>query len=189
LDAAQAAIVDETGAVLSALSEPMSRGQAERIAPMVQEAARGAGIALKQVSRVAVTVGPGSFTGLRVGLAFARAAALAIGAPCVGVNTLEALALEQGEDGLSAARIDTQGASFAALYENGRAVLAPAAFERDDVDAALQDAAQGRAFALRSNDTPLDIAAFARRALRLDPAAYPARPLYLRAPLKSMPAP
>ncbi len=76
--------------------ETMSRGQSGRLTPMVREAMQAADLRFDQIDRVVVTTGPGSFTGLRVGLSFARVMALAIGKPCLGVSTLEALALEDG---------------------------------------------------------------------------------------------
>ena len=102
LDGCAVAIVrDET--TLASISEPMQRGQAERLAPMAREAVEAAGVRLAEIDRIAVTTGPGSFTGVRVGLSFARALALALGIPCVGVSTLEALALAQERKGLRAA--------------------------------------------------------------------------------------
>jgi tRNA threonylcarbamoyladenosine biosynthesis protein TsaB len=59
------------------------------------------------LTRIAVTVGPGSFTGLRVGLAFAKGLATALSIPCVGVNTLEALAFGRGK-GFVAAVLDAR---------------------------------------------------------------------------------
>ena len=76
---------------LAAHCEPMLRGHQERLAPMVAETMAQAGVAFADLDRIAVTVGPGSFTGLRVGLAFAKALSLALDIPCVGVGTLEAL--------------------------------------------------------------------------------------------------
>lgn len=159
----------------------MQRGQAERLAPMAREAMAQAQLRFDDIDRVAVTIGPGSFTGVRVGLAFARALALALRKPCLGVSTLEALALQDGEQGLRAALIETPGAAYAALYKDGAAVLAPCSIERADADAALADAAGGRPFA-RARSGPPEIAALALRAAKLDPARYPAAPLYLRAP-------
>jgi tRNA threonylcarbamoyladenosine biosynthesis protein TsaB len=63
----------------------------------VADAMSEAGLAFAALERVAVTVGPGSFTGLRVGLAFAKSLALALDIPCVGVGTLEALAASRRE--------------------------------------------------------------------------------------------
>lgn len=180
LDACSVALVDDDAA-LAMLSETMTRGQAERLAPMAREAMQEAGRTFKDVDRIAVTVGPGSFTGVRVGLSFARALALALDKPCVGVSTLEALAFQESEAGLRAAAVDTIGASYAALYENGAPLLAPCAIERVERDRMLAEAAGGRSYSFAAG--PLDIAALARRASRLDPARYPPDPLYLRAPL------
>ena len=80
------------GDVRASRSEPMARGHAERLVPMVKEIAEAAKHAVKSVDLVAVTVGPGAFTGLRVGLAAARGFALSAGAPCLGLTTLEVIA-------------------------------------------------------------------------------------------------
>ncbi|MFM9847074.1 MAG: tRNA (adenosine(37)-N6)-threonylcarbamoyltransferase complex dimerization subunit type 1 TsaB [Hyphomicrobiaceae bacterium] len=72
--------------------EEMAVGQAERLMPMMDEVLRAAGIDFSEVSRIAVTRGPGSFTGVRVGVAAARALALATGVPLVTTTSLAALA-------------------------------------------------------------------------------------------------
>lgn len=69
----------------------MERGHAEALMPMVVEVMAETGVAFPDVDLVAVTVGPGSFTGLRIGLAAARGMALAAGLPCLGITTLEAV--------------------------------------------------------------------------------------------------
>lgn len=184
LDACSVAIVrgDDT---LAALSEPMNRGQAERLAPMAREAAAQAGVAFADLDRIAVTTGPGSFTGVRVGLSFARALALALNKPCVGVPTLEALALGDGEEGLRAALIETPGASYFALYESGAAVVAPRGIERGEERALL--AQPGGEVKIVGPGVVVDAASLAGRAQRLDPARYPPDPLYLRAPHVTLP--
>lgn len=72
--------------------EEMAVGQAERLMPMMDEVMRAAGIDFAQVTRIAVTRGPGSFTGVRVGVAAARALALATGAPLVATTSLAVVA-------------------------------------------------------------------------------------------------
>lgn len=80
------------GAVRARRYETMVRGHAERLVPMLAEVTSEAGLNPKDADLVAVTVGPGAFTGLRVGLAAARGLALAAGAPCLGLTTMEAIA-------------------------------------------------------------------------------------------------
>jgi tRNA threonylcarbamoyladenosine biosynthesis protein TsaB len=77
------------GRALAIRAEEMQRGQAERLVPLVQEALQDAGIGFADIARIAVTVGPGTFTGLRIGLAAARGFALASGCPLIGVTSLE----------------------------------------------------------------------------------------------------
>jgi tRNA threonylcarbamoyladenosine biosynthesis protein TsaB len=173
--------------ILATRSETMQRGQAERLAPMVGEAVAAAGVVFAEIDRIAVTTGPGSFTGVRVGLSFARALALALNKPCIGVNTLEALALADGEDGLRAALIETPGACYAALYEDGSPLLSPGAGERNEHANALRGASDGRAYAIVGPGIVVDAAALARRARRLDPEQYEPKPSYLRAPHVTLP--
>jgi tRNA threonylcarbamoyladenosine biosynthesis protein TsaB len=182
LDACSVAIVrgDET---LCSLKEEMSRGQAERLAPMVREAAQAADIAFAEIDRIAVTTGPGSFTGVRVGLSFARALALALNKSCIGVSTLEALALGAGESGERAALIETPGASYFALYVDGAPSIAPRGIERGEHGSLLA----GRSALLIGPGVTVDVAALGRRAAKLDPARYPPDPLYLRAPHVTLP--
>ncbi len=167
--------------VLCAQSQTMSRGQAERLAPMVREVMETAGVAFVALDRIAVTKGPGSFTGVRVGLSFARAMALALQKPCIGVSTLEALALSEGEAGLRAALIETLGASYFALYEEGAPLVAPTPIERGEHDALIAKMAKGKSVSLVC--PPINAAALACRAARLDPAHFKPAPMYLRAAL------
>ncbi|MEO8813092.1 MAG: tRNA (adenosine(37)-N6)-threonylcarbamoyltransferase complex dimerization subunit type 1 TsaB [Caulobacteraceae bacterium] len=105
LGACSAALAAE-GGTIAFRSEPMTRGHQERLAPMVGELMAAAAVAFSQVDRIGVTVGPGSFTGLRVGVAFAKGLALALGRPCAAVGTLEALAASVEGDWPRAAVID-----------------------------------------------------------------------------------
>ncbi|MFQ5958046.1 MAG: tRNA (adenosine(37)-N6)-threonylcarbamoyltransferase complex dimerization subunit type 1 TsaB [Alphaproteobacteria bacterium] len=81
-----------SGALRARRFAAMTRGHAEALMPMVEETMAEAGLAYADLDAVAATVGPGTFTGLRVGLAAARGLALAAGLPVLGVTTLEALA-------------------------------------------------------------------------------------------------
>lgn len=186
LDACSVAIVRDDD-VLASLSERMNKGQAERLAPMMQEALEQAGLAAADIDRIAVTTGPGSFTGVRVGLSFARAFALAIQKDCIGVSTLEALALQAGETGLRASLIETPGAAYCALYDNGAPLLAPAGIEHGQHERLFAEAAAGRPFELIGPGVIVDVAALAKRAARLDPAHYTPAPSYLRAPHVTLP--
>ncbi|MEO5372823.1 MAG: tRNA (adenosine(37)-N6)-threonylcarbamoyltransferase complex dimerization subunit type 1 TsaB [Alphaproteobacteria bacterium] len=80
------------GRVLAAADQAMERGQAEALIPMVVAVMGEAGVDFGELDLIAVTVGPGSFTGVRTGLAAARALGLAAGVPVHGVTTTEAVA-------------------------------------------------------------------------------------------------
>lgn len=80
------------GTVLARRLSPMARGQSEALLPMVAEVMKEAGLSFADLGLLAVTVGPGAFTGLRIGLAAARGLALATGLPLAGVTTTEAVA-------------------------------------------------------------------------------------------------
>lgn len=92
VDCAAAVFESETGKMLGRVSETIGRGHAERLMAMIDDAMAEAKLTLTDVERIGVTVGPGSFTGIRVGVAAARGLALALGVECVGVSTLEVLA-------------------------------------------------------------------------------------------------
>ena len=197
LDACQAALWSD-GAVLVALSEPMRRGHQERLAPMVEEAMRGAGRIFHALDRVAVTVGPGSFTGLRVGLAFAKGLGLALDRPVVGVGVLEALA-DGAPEPFAAAVVDARRDQlYLQVFGQGRALMAPDVLPVATAAARLAELVGGGPAALvgpgagllagvmpqarvdeRAAPNPAAIAAIGARAT---PPFPPPRPLYLRAP-------
>jgi tRNA threonylcarbamoyladenosine biosynthesis protein TsaB len=124
LGACSTALIDGDR-VLASLSEPMTRGHQERLAPMVAELMAQADVAFSTVDRIAATVGPGSFTGLRVGLAFAKGLSVALDKPCIGVGSLQALAF--GLEGRVLACADARHAQvYWQVFVDGEPVTEPA---------------------------------------------------------------
>ncbi|WP_375623055.1 tRNA (adenosine(37)-N6)-threonylcarbamoyltransferase complex dimerization subunit type 1 TsaB [Bartonella sp. TT119HLJHH] len=80
--------------VIARINERMNKGHAEKLIGQITQIMTQANMTLDQVERIAVNIGPGSFTGVRVGVATARALALALEIPAVGVSALEALAAQ-----------------------------------------------------------------------------------------------
>jgi tRNA threonylcarbamoyladenosine biosynthesis protein TsaB len=187
--------------VLGHAREVMARGHQERLAPMAQGVMAAAGLAFDNLERIAVTVGPGSFTGLRVGIAFAKGLALALGRPTVGIGTLEALAADV--EGLVFPTIDARrGQLYLQAFDGGHALMAPDALTAETAAARVAELSQGRSFILVGSGAPLlaDLApgarvlaaegADARQVARLAAAREPGplKPLYLRAPDAKLPA-
>ena len=198
LSACSAAVLDGER-VLAIRSEPMERGHQERLAPLVAEVMAEAGIGFERLDRVGVTIGPGSFTGLRVGLAFAKGLSLALDIPCSGVGTLAALAASAGASGLIAAVIDAKrGQVYFQAFRDGASLDKPAVLEIAEAASRLSSLGFGAGAVLTGSGAPLlaEAAPDARIDSRaaLDPAALarltaaapvPAsrpRPLYLRPP-------
>ena len=93
LDACAAAVLDtDAGELIATESQVMKRGHAEALMPLIGRVMKDSGVAFASLDRIAVTTGPGSFTGLRVGLSAARGIALAANKPVVGLTTLSAYA-------------------------------------------------------------------------------------------------
>jgi tRNA threonylcarbamoyl adenosine modification protein YeaZ len=93
LEACSAAVFDTEGAGITAHETlPMARGHAEALIPLIKRVLDRARLDFSRIDRIAVTTGPGSFTGLRVGIAAARGIGLAAGKPMVGLSTLAAFA-------------------------------------------------------------------------------------------------
>ncbi len=93
LGACSAAVLDtELNAIAAQEQLPMQRGHAETLLPLIARVMERGKLSFAALDRIAVTVGPGSFTGLRVGISAARGIALAAGKPAVGLSTLAAYA-------------------------------------------------------------------------------------------------
>jgi len=188
----------------------MERGHAEALAPMVEEAMRASGIAFADIDRLAVTTGPGTFTGQRVGLAFMRGLRVALKKPLVGITTLEAMcaaAMDETQLECAAAIHDARrGEAYLAITSKDALLLAPQILLLDDVaDRIAKTVAQrttvalagtaaeavaarlksGRITSVRQPDA-LWVARLAARAP--EPSQAP-HPLYLRAPDAKLPAP
>lgn len=187
-------------------SEAMVKGHQERLGGLVRDAvaeaggtasgATGAG-GFDGIDRIGVTVGPGSFTGLRVGLAFAQGLGAALGRPVAGISTLDGLAASIGGEGATAALIDARrGQVYARFWRDGvpegpaEALSIEAARARAaEMGAGLRLVGSGAALIAEAvaDATVFDLAgpapeALARLAAAADPSAGPPRPVYLRAP-------
>lgn len=185
----------EDGRVLGVRSMIMARGHSERLAGFVRDAMDEAGAAFQTIDRIGVTTGPGSFTGLRVGLAFALGFGQALERPVVGMSTLQALAWSAsgGPDGPVAAVIDARrGEVYLQTFLDGEPSTAAAAATIEAASSELQESGVSwrwvgngapllapEAVSPMIEPTPLALAALTER---LDPSVHGPRPLYLRAP-------
>ena len=191
--------------VLARRAESMERGQAERLMPLIAETLKEAGLAPGELDLIAVTTGPGGFTGIRIGLAAARGLALATGIPAAGVSNFAAAAAavppQVREGRVLVAAIESKREEFylQAFAASGEALGAGALVHPRDLEAFLPagkllltgDAAARLLPRLKHRDAeiaagsgPPDPAAVARLGLALwqKGEAAPPRPLYLRAP-------
>ena len=120
---------DDSDDLLAEESMPLVRGHAEALLPLIERVMARVEGGFEGLDRIAVTVGPGSYTGLRVGLSAARAIGLATGIPVVGVTTLSALLAPQlalnGEDMVAAAIDARHGAIYQAMSVTEGAVIPP----------------------------------------------------------------
>jgi tRNA threonylcarbamoyladenosine biosynthesis protein TsaB len=112
----------------------LGKGHAEHLMGVVHEAMQQAGVDFPALERIAVAVGPGSFTGVRIGVSAARGFAMALKIPAVGVTTQEAIAAEAretfGARMVMAALDGGRGEIHAAIYDEvGREIVAPAAMD------------------------------------------------------------
>ena len=183
--------------LLAVRHQSVVRGHAELLPGMIQSVMAERDLAMAALDRIAVTRGPGTFTGVRIALATARGLAFALRRPAVGITTLEALAVAVAspDDAPVASVIDARrgevylqmfAADGGALDEARLVTVDTAVHEIPDrallvgTGAGVVAAAGCRALAACAPSLP-DAAAFVRHAARLDPQA-PPEPLYLRAP-------
>jgi tRNA threonylcarbamoyladenosine biosynthesis protein TsaB len=195
----------EDDRLIAHIFEPMERGHAERLAPMVDEAMKHACVEFAALNRLAVTVGPGTFTGQRVGLAFMRGLRLALHIPLTGVTTLEAMAMaamaETGSTRAAAIHDARRAEAYLLLREGETVVQPPAVLPFADavarIDAfgpcALAGTGAASAHERLGRDFPLsairqpDALWVARLAEKSPMPAEAPGPLYLRAPDAKLP--
>jgi len=213
LGACSAAVLTN-GCVVARDHCEMQRGHAEALAPMVESLMHTAGLGFSVLDRIAVTTGPGTFTGQRVGLAFARALGVALKKPVVGVTTLDAM----GEEALAkppnttwavAAADAKRGEIYLGVRSASSEILLPPELIRLDAVVARISAfigSHGRSLAIagtaaeavlpllqRADLKPVDSrvrqpdAVFVARVAIHIAGEAPPKPLYLRAPDAKLP--
>lgn len=139
MNACSAAVED--GGIVTAHSRAMHRGQAEMLAPFMAQVMAEGGIGFDRLEAVAVTVGPGTFTGLRVGMAAAKGVALARDIQVIGLTTLEIIAAQMADESNDRdilVVIESKRSDFyLQLFDrDGRAKHAPQAMEAANIAAA-----------------------------------------------------
>ena len=205
LDACAAAVLDTRANKLIAVeSQAMKRGHAEALMPLIARVMKESGLPFAALDRIAVTTGPGSFTGLRVGLSAARGIGLAAGKPVVGLTTLSAYAApvvsESGDNPVISA-IDARHDQiyFQVVSHDGSTLVRPKVAPIAEALEAAQFGAPhlvGNAAAILADRWPSDspppfkvealaapdIIWVAWLGAAVDPATAPPKPFYLRAP-------
>jgi tRNA threonylcarbamoyladenosine biosynthesis protein TsaB len=205
LDACAACVLDTAaGKMIAQESQAMKRGHAEALMPLIARVIEASGVAFTSLDRIAVTTGPGSFTGLRVGLSAARGIALAADRPAVGLTTLTAYAAplvsETGEHPIISA-IDARHdhVYFQVVSGNGSSLVRPRVAPIEEALEAARFGAPhlvGNAARILAERWPADapppfkvdalpapdIAWVAWLGAAVSPDTAPARPYYLRAP-------
>ena len=187
--------------------ESMARGHAEALMPMVAEVMAGAGIGFAELDLIAATLGPGSFTGVRIAIAAARGFALVTKAKLWGTNSLTVMARAElmsgaiGSGTTFAVAVDARGDMlYAGLYDGeGRKLDGPLLIGADEAVALLPDdlaiavgsgavhlaeaaRRQGRQVEAMRPDLQPSAAALAELALEANETLSTLRPLYLRPP-------
>ena len=179
-------IVD-TASIRAHISVPMMRGHAEALAPMVKEVLRISNLTPNDIDKIAVCTGPGSFTGLRVALSFAKGFALPRKLPVIGLPSLAIWAAQSDPEGkrriVSLSDVRRGELCWAAIF-NGQLIQGPI----------TQGADMARAQITQLNadniieDGFTDTRVLAWLAADLSPEDYPAVPLYSRAPDAKLPS-
>jgi tRNA threonylcarbamoyladenosine biosynthesis protein TsaB len=189
----------------------MERGHAEALAPMVEDVMREAALDFPALDRLAVTTGPGTFTGQRVGLAFMRGLRVALKKPLAGITTLDAMAaaaMDESELSRAAVLHDAKRGEVYVLAGSDAGSLVPLQLAKfEDAIVAIRDATQDVPIAFAGTAAEAAAGAFrkiggiprltgirqpdalwvARLALNLSEPTDIPKPLYLRAPDAKLP--
>jgi tRNA threonylcarbamoyladenosine biosynthesis protein TsaB len=206
LDACQAAVFDSgTEKLLANFSLDMRRGHAEALIPLIDEAMKTARLDFSAIDRIATTVGPGSYTGLRVCISAAKGLALASGKPTIGISTLAALSAPVIAEDPAVPVVSAIDARHGNVYfhmagAGQRVLLSPRCTSLDEAIRTITAGPTritGPAAELlasywprQTGATPVSVNVrtkpsiewVARLAATADPVRAPAKPLYLRAP-------
>ena len=188
--AACSVVLWRDGHVLHSARAVMDYGQAEALMPMIEETMAAAGFSYTDLDRIAVTIGPGSFTGVRVGLAAARGIAMAADKPVIGVTTMDVLAHAVPENELKDAAgiivaIDTKrGDFFAQKFTAGRDAIGEIVTLTPDE---LKTWCGAGSWILVTDALPDTVVLARVSATRLPQAGGPL-PLYVHAPSVTMPS-
>lgn len=185
--ACRVSLVDEAR-VLAHHCEEIGRGHAEFLAPQTARLFKEAQIHPKQIDRLAVTTGPGSFTGLRVGLSFVKGFALPRHTPIIGISVLECLAKQADPEARRtiAGVLDVRrGQVFWQIFVNGVATSAPKLNTVEAAKAKLKtlDAWVGNGVKLLGQSPEVETVCtrvLAWASLDMDAKHYPPNPLYHR---------
>lgn len=187
------------GVMIAKRVADMQKGHAEVLAPMVAETIARAGVTLKSLDRVGVVIGPGGFTGVRVGLAFARGLGIGGAVGIIGVSSLEAIAAASAATTRFVAPVidARRGEVYAALYgQDGVEHIAPFVATPEATADRLASAVNagaisligsgadflGRNWPIAPGDAQIDPVTVAQIAENAPPPNGPPAPLYLRAP-------
>ncbi|NLS02071.1 tRNA (adenosine(37)-N6)-threonylcarbamoyltransferase complex dimerization subunit type 1 TsaB [Rhizobium sp. P32RR-XVIII] len=196
VDCAAALYDSGSDTMLGEASDMIGKGHAEHLMGIIDRVLKQADMKLAMAERVAVTIGPGSFTGIRVGVAAARGFALALNIPAVGITTLETMAAAQREKTPGRAVLAAMDAKRGEIYlqsfsADGVALDEPRAVtieEAQSITATFDGEITGSAAPLlrpegagdQANKFPISIVA--RLGAAADPGSGKPKPLYLRGP-------
>jgi tRNA threonylcarbamoyladenosine biosynthesis protein TsaB len=205
LDACAAGVLDtNAGELIAQESQAMKRGHAEALMPLLARVMKASGVPFMALDRIAVTTGPGSFTGLRVGLSAARGIGLAANKPVVGLTTLSAYAapvVSRNDEQPVISAIDARHDQvyFQVVSGNGSSLIRPRVGPIEEALGASRFGAPhmvGNAARILADRWPAhapqpfkvdaqpapDIAWLAWLGAAVSPETSPPRPYYLRAP-------